>query len=260
MSWRERWVVLVPGEFAWVERRARELLKELEYESEIYFKVIPGQGRYQAVVQEGENDRSPEVLLATRLSLECEEPVYSISRFDFPCMYRCTGGEEEDANDTYDDQEPEALVRSLGCLLPWFDEPQLKPYKKPTRTVALIQGLSLAKVRKALEQEAGRPLPPGYYRIEETPLGVLATDGTGELVFADNRLAYRFPRATVYSVIATPSLDFFVVLVMRGRKTVEFVPPPEEATYYPAVHEIMGEREPERILAALGIPKEWFKL
>jgi hypothetical protein len=39
----------------------------------------------------------------------------------------------------------------------------------------------------------------------------------------------RFPHATVYVGVASPSLDLF-----------------------------KGERSPERILAALGIPPEWF--
>ena len=131
---------------------------------------------------------------------------------------------------------------------------------KTWQGVALIQGLSATKVLNALAEEEGRPLPAGYYRVEETPQGLLMAEGSGALSFALIHLAYRFPLATIYEITATPSLNFFVVLVKRNRKTVQFVPPPDEATYYPAIHEVMGERTPERILATLGIPKEWFRL
>jgi hypothetical protein len=256
MSWRRRWVVLVPGEVAWVERRTREILEEEEDGSEHHFMVIPGQRRYQAIVERGRQDVSSEMLLGRLLSLECEEPVYAVQGLDeVSYIARFLRGEE-----FMEDQEVEELARSLECVNEWTVEPPLEPLKKLTRAVVLIQGISMAKVRKVLEKDAGQPLSPGYYRVEETPRGVLVTDGTAELLFADSRLARQFPRATVYSVIATPGLDFFVVLMMHNRKTVQFVPPPKEATYYPAVHEIMSEREPERILAALGIPREWFQL
>jgi hypothetical protein len=72
-------------------------------------------------------------------------------------------------------------------------------------------------------------------------------------------LAFRFPRATIYSVTATPNLDFFVVVVRHKREALKFMPPPHEEP--PSnIHEVMGERTPERILAALGIPREWFQL
>jgi hypothetical protein len=123
-----------------------------------------------------------------------------------------------------------------------------------------VQGLSIARIRKALDEEAGRSLPPGYYRIEETPIGVLLTDGTGELISADNYLARRFPLATIYAVTASPNLEFFGVIVTRNRRPVEFSLRPDKKSFFPIIHEVMGERTPERILAALGIPKEWFRL
>jgi hypothetical protein len=257
MSWWRRWVVLVPGDVTWVERRTRELLEEQDDGREHPFMVIPGTGRYQAIVEKDRDEFGPEYLLGELLSLECEEPVYTIEGVEeYPYIARFLKGQEEYAGD----QEPDDLVRSLGCENKWTVEPPLEPWGKTARRVALVQGVSMAKMCKALEKEAGRPLPAGYYRIEETPLGILLTDGTGPLVFAQNYLAERFPRATVYSVTASPELDFFVVLVMQGDKTLKFVPSPQEDSTFPAIHEIMGEREPERVLAALGIPKEWFKL
>jgi hypothetical protein len=81
-----------------------------------------------------------------------------------------------------------------------------------------------------------------------------------QLTFEDTELSQRFPLATVYSVTATPSLDFFIVRVTRERETQKFAWPPKEFPLFPVLHEVMGERTPERILAALGIPKEWFRL
>lgn len=201
-------------------------------------------------------DVGQETLLGRLLSVELEEPVYSIEGVEaFPYVSRLVKGERK-----REDQEPEDLVRALGCVLPWFDEPPLEPLTKPTRTAGLIQGLSATRVLHAFAQKEGRQLPNGYCHIEESSLGLLVREGIGWLGAALNNLGFRFPRATIYSVTASPGLEFFSVFLMRDRKIVEFVPPPEEATSFPAVHEVMGEREPERILAALGIPKEWFKL
>jgi hypothetical protein len=242
---------------AWVEKRTREILEEVGDGSEIHFTINPGKRRYQAIIEEGCHDSSPEVLLAAHFSLDCEEPVYAIEGIEeSPGIFRFLRGREEDAGDL----EPEELVRSLGCMMPWSEEPpRRRKYKKPTRTAALIQGLSADRVRNALGTQE-MPLPAGSYRMVETHQGLLMEEVSGSLSFALSRLAYQFPLATVYTVIARPDLDFFVVLVTRNRKTVEFVPLPDESTNYPAIHEVMGERTPERILAALGIPKEWFRL
>ncbi|KFA88990.1 hypothetical protein Q664_37635 [Archangium violaceum Cb vi76] len=89
---------------------------------------------------------------------------------------------------------------------------------------------------------------------------MLLTDGTSDLGNTDIDLSYRFPRATIYAVTATPDLDFFDVTMTKNRKTEQFVLPPGKTSFFPVIHEVMGERTPERILAALGIPKEWFRL
>jgi hypothetical protein len=256
MSWRRRWAVLVPGAASWVERRAREILEQEEDGSEHHFMVVPGQGRYQAVVEKGHQDFSSEMLLGEALSREREDLVYVIQRFDeFFQVSRFLKGEE-----SWEEQQPEDLAHSLGCAIEWTVERPLAPLKKKARRVVLIQGLSAPRVLDALAKELGRPLPAGYYRLEEVPQGVLLTDGTGELIFEDVALSKRFPLATMYSVAATPSLDFFVVSVRRKRMTEQFAWPPEAFPLFPVLHEVMGEREPERILAALGIPKEWFQL
>ncbi len=110
-----------------------------------------------------------------------------------------------------------------------------------------------------LEEEAGEPLAPGLYRIEDTPRGLLLASGTGDIGYADMTVSERFPHATVYAVIASPGLDMFFVTVRRGGESVEeFAQPPDAFPHLPVVSEIKGERSPERILAALGIPAEWF--
>jgi hypothetical protein len=256
MSWRRRWVVLVPGELAWVERRTREILEEEEDGSEHHYMVVPGQGRYQVVVEKGYQDIGPEMVLGRALSLECEEPVYSIQGFDeFFYVSRFQKGEEHS-----EDQEPEDLVRALGCANPWTVEPPLKPFKRHSRTVALIKGLSKNKVLRVLEKEVGQPLQPETYRLEETHQGLLLRDGLRPVGSADIVVAERHPRAIVYSVTARPDLGGFVVNVMQGRRVEQFSHPPKDRPLFPVIHEVMGERTPERILAALGIPKEWFRL
>jgi hypothetical protein len=77
--------------------------------------------------------------------------------------------------------------------------------------------------------------------------------------FADIVLSERFPHATVYAVTASPDLDIFFVAKMRaGEGVEEFAQPPEEFPPLPVANDIKGERSPQRILAALGIPAEWF--
>ncbi|HSP78244.1 MAG TPA: hypothetical protein VLQ93_06925 [Myxococcaceae bacterium] len=249
-------MVLVPGDVAWVEKRTREILEEEGDGSEHHFMVIPGQGRYQAIVEKGHQDVGPEMVLGDVLSRECAEPVYAIQGVDeFSYISRFMRGEE-----SREDQEPDDLVRSLGCVNPWTVEPPRKPLTRKARRIVLIQGLSATRVLDALQKEAGQPLPAGYYRLEEAPQGLFLRDGTKELTFEDVILSQRFPLATIYSVAATPNLDFFVVSVRRGGKTEKFDWPPDESPLSPGLHEVMGERTPERILAALGIPKEWFRL
>jgi hypothetical protein len=110
-----------------------------------------------------------------------------------------------------------------------------------------------------LEEDAGHPLAPGRYRIEETPRGILIAGGTGGMCSAHVTLSERIPHVTVYGVTASPSLDIFIVKVLRGAEGLgQFAKPPREDAFLPAVSEIKGERAPERILAALGIPAEWF--
>jgi len=45
----------------------------------------------------------------------------------------------------------------------------------------------------------------------------------------------------------------------HGEGMGEFAPPPDAMFEPPTLSEINGERSPERILAALGIPPEWFQ-
>jgi hypothetical protein len=110
-----------------------------------------------------------------------------------------------------------------------------------------------------LEEDAGEPLAPGHYRLEDTPRGLLVASGAYDIGCADMTLSERFPHAVVYTVVASPGLDiFFVTVFRRGESTEHFAQPPEYSSR-PLVSEIKGERSPERILAALGIPAEWFR-
>jgi hypothetical protein len=67
------------------------------------------------------------------------------------------------------------------------------------------------------------------------------------------------PRATVYEVTTTPDLDTFFVRMYHGEGMGEFAHPPDAMFEPPTLSEIKGERSPERILAALSIPPEWFQ-
>lgn len=63
----------------------------------------------------------------------------------------------------------------------------------------------------------------------------------------------------MHEVTITPELDPFFVRMYHGEGMGEFAPPPDAMFEPPTLSEINGERSPERILAALGIPPEWFQ-
>jgi hypothetical protein len=253
MSRYPLWAVLAPGEPSWLERRARDTLL-LEEDEQSPFAVIPGSGRYHAIVG-WEQEVGVEWPIAENLSLECHEPVYSIDRANDPWLvmiFRNGRGEVEEVG-------PESLARSLGCPLPGSEEPSSSTRKKPLRTAALMEGIHAQEAHRALEEIRGEPLPSGRYHLEDTPRGLLLHGGELGMDFAHIDLSERLPHATVYGVTASPSLDFFVVMVLRGGEGIgEFTRPPYEFPQLPAMDDIKGERSPERILAALGIPAEWF--
>lgn len=253
------WAVLAPGEPAWLEERARAALgldEEEEYGGVVdsSFKIAPGGSHYHLLFSLEPTSVGDEMLIAEQLSRECTEPVYAImegSESSLVFMYRNGVSETLEV-------EPQELALSLGCPFPEVEEPP-EEAERPLRKAALVEGVHSQEALRALEEEDGHPLPPGCLRLEDTTRGLILADGTGGLGFAHITLSERFPLATVYGVTASPSLDNFVVTVIQGGEgRGEFLHPPREGHYYPPVSEIKGERTPERILAALGIPAEWF--
>jgi hypothetical protein len=253
------WAVLAPGEPARLESRARSIvMSDLDQElgKEQPFEVIPGSGHYHAIVGTDPSDVGAEMQLAEELSLEGDEPVYSIERANDPwtvMSWRNGALEVEEV-------DPEDLAKSLGCPLPSTEDSSDSPARKPLQKVALAEGVCAQEAIRVLEEEAGEPLAPGLYRLEDTSRGLLITSGTGDIGYADITVSERFPHATVYTVIASPGLDDFFVTIRRGGEGVEeFAQPPDEFPRLRVVGEIKGERAPERILSALGLPAEGFR-
>jgi len=256
------WGVLAPVDPTRLERRARAIVMqdwdeegEEEDGEELPFEFIAGSGRYHAIVGMDLRDMGVEMPLAEALSLECEEPVYSFDRANDPWIILSWRKGASDVEEV----DPEALAESLGCPLPGREQSSDSPERKPLRTVALIEGVRAEEARRVLEEDAGEPLAPGRYLIEDTSRGLLLAGGTGGMNFAHIVLSERLPHATVYGVTASPSLDAFFVSVLRGGECIGlFAQPPREDSFMPAVSDIKGERSPQRILAALGIPPQWF--
>ncbi|MCY1083790.1 hypothetical protein [Archangium lansingense] len=253
------WAVLAPGEPARLESRALAIAMpdwDEEDGEELPFEFIAGSGRYHAIVGTDPIDIGAEMQIAEALSLECDEPVYSIERANDPWTVMSW---RNGALDVLEDRDPDSLAKSLGCPLPESEKTSDSPWRKPLRTVALIEGVRAEEAHRVLV-EADDPFPPGHYRFENTPRGLLISSGTGNIGFADITISERLPLATVYAVSASPSLDKFVVTKMKGGEGIEqFARPPEEFPPYPVANEVSGESSPERILAALGIPAEWFR-
>ncbi len=108
-------------------------------------------------------------------------------------------------------------------------------------------------------EEMGEPDASEYYRFEDTPLGLRISHETGDIGFSDINLSEWLPDVIAYGVIASSNLDRFFVNVLKGGECIgHFALPPREDSFVPRVEDIKGERSPERILAALGIPVEWF--
>ncbi len=166
------WAVLTPGEPARLESRARAIvMTEADEEDglEPPFEVIPGSGRYHAIVGTDPMDVGAEMQIAEELSLECDEPVYSIEVANDPWAVMSWRKGALEVKEV----DPEALAESLGCPLPGSEEPPDRAARKPLRTVALIEGLQAEEARRAIEEVHGEPLPPGRYLIEDTPRGLL---------------------------------------------------------------------------------------
>jgi hypothetical protein len=253
------WAVLTPGEPTRLESRARSIvMTDLDQElgKEQPFEIIPGSDRYHAIVGTDPSDVGAEMQIAKELSLEFDEPVYSIERAKDPwAVTSWRNGSLE-----VEEVDPEALAKSLGCPLPGSEDTSDSSARKPLRKVALAEGVRAQEAIRLLEEDAGEPLTPGYYRLEDTPRGLLIASGTGDVGYADITVSEQCPHATVYAVIASPGLDEFFVTVRRGGEGVEeFAQPPDVFPRLPVVSEIKGESSPERILGALGIPAEWFQ-
>jgi hypothetical protein len=219
------------------------------------FEVIPGLGRYHAIVGTDPLDVGAELRIAKELSLELDEPVYSLERAKEPwavTSWRNGALEVEEV-------DPEALAKSLGCPLPGGTKTSGRAARKPLRTVALIEGVRAEEAQRALEENHQEPLRPGRFHLADTPRGTLLAGGTGGMNFADITVSERLPHVTVYGVTASPGLDMFSVTVMRAGEGIgRFTRPLRPDPCVPEVSEIKGESSPERILAALGIPAEWF--
>ncbi|WP_152622291.1 hypothetical protein [Archangium violaceum] len=252
------WAVLAPGEPARLESRALVIvMPDWEEDGEEQpFEVIPGSGHYHALIGTDPIDVGAEMQIAEKLSLECDEPVYSIERANDPwTVMSWRNGALEIL-----EVGPEALAKSLGCPLPGSDESSDPAVRKPLRKVAWAEGVRAEDALRVLEEDAGEPVPPGQYRLEDRPRGLLISSGTSDIGYADLTVSERLPRARVYGVVASPNLDTFFVNVLQGGECIgQFAQPPYEIPHFPVVHEIMGEQSPERILAALGIPAEWFR-
>jgi len=267
MSLDPPWAVLAPGDPAWIEKRARVALRLGEEEDEgdevddVEFKTVRGSGRYHAIIGTP-GSVGDEETIAEFLSLECAEPVYSIMGSEEPAedasfpslVYSYQRGVRKEL-----DVDPQELAQFLDCPFPEPPPIELEP---PLKTVALVEGVPVRKALRALEKverTEGAPPPQGRFRLVETTKGLLIASGKSRLFSSHISLAWRLPLATVYGVTATPNLDTFFVDVIHQRKSESFAQPPSQAPSPPTLSEIKGERSPERILAALGIPPEWFQ-
>ena len=165
------WAVLAPGEPARLESRARSVvMDDLDEElgKEPPFEFIPGSGLYHAIVGTDLSDLGAEMQLAEQLSLECDEPVYSIERANDPWTVMSW------RNGTLEvlEEDPEALASSLGCPLPGREQSPNRAERTPLRHAALLEGVRIHEAQRALEEEYGKTLTPGRYRLEDTPRGL----------------------------------------------------------------------------------------
>jgi hypothetical protein len=121
MRWWPLWAVLTPGEPARLERRIRAalMLEEDEEDGKVpSFEIIPGSGPYHAIVGADPSDVGAELQIAKDLSLEVDEPVYSIDRANDPWAVTSWRHGTLEVLEV----DPESLAESLGCPLPGREE------------------------------------------------------------------------------------------------------------------------------------------
>ncbi len=83
------WAVLASGAPAWLESRTRAIVRseaDEEEGNEPPFEVIPGSGRYHAMVGLDPMDMGAELQIAEELSRECADPIFSIDRANDPWL------------------------------------------------------------------------------------------------------------------------------------------------------------------------------
>jgi hypothetical protein len=180
---------------------------------ELPFELIPGSGRYHAIVGTDPIDIGAEMQIAEALSLKCDEPVYSIERANDPWTVMSWRNGALEVLEV----GPDSLAKSLGCPLPGGGESSDRAARKPLRTVALIEGVRAEEAHRVLE-DAGEPPAPGRYRLVDTPRGLLIASGSGDIGYADMTVSEHFPYTTVYAVTASPSLDMFFYRFSRRRE------------------------------------------
>ena len=249
---RPFWAVLAPGEAGDVEARARAWVDAPE-DGPPPFTLVRGGGRYHAV--HGTARRGIEGPLAAHLAEAGLEPVYALTLDDEPLVLALRRGGGADVVE----EDPEDLARRLGCPIPPLDEaaPAVAPSAK-MRAVARIEGVDVAKARRLYEAAYREPPPRGWH-FDAVPGGVILWGDHGDIGFADVTLSERLPKATVFTVTASPSLHPFMVQLVRGGEPIgHFDLPARSDPFSPALDEVKGAREPAAILAALGIPAALF--
>jgi hypothetical protein len=145
------------------------------------------------------------------------------------------------------EESPYEVAGGLGVALPG----RPLPYRPRADAGAMVAGVGADEVRAAL----GETIDPEVVRIDPVAPGTFVHSRRGSANFGI-RLSALFPDHRVYDVIRHQDTGRFVCTLFGDGEAVErLVWPADEDVnqLVPRVDEILGAREPDALLAALGI-------
>lgn len=139
--------------------------------------------------------------------------------------------------------DPRCVAAASGLVLPARRAPRRPP------SVAVVAGSTPLAVAEELRVLGAR------VRVQAIAGGVLVADDAGPLGTQAWDLATALPDATVYYVQQSAAPDSFMVLVLRGTRTLGRFREPAQEDDETVLLEILGATTRAEILHRLGIPK-----
>lgn len=229
-----QWAIAGNVEAAVLEKLVRQLPKELQGDGS---KVVTGKDGFAALLVFGD---LPSETLAKRL-LATVTPVYLLDFDDDAPVILKLDRRKTRITETRVDEHPADFLEERGIMAPGY---VLTP--TPVREVAIIEGVSVGEVRRALPSEVDdvelRDHPRGVL-VNDAIIGGMVADELGRRGF----LLFRDPEAKD---------GWFCCVVHEPGKEPASYSPVRPDLNSPPLDSILGETTLEGIVRVLEIPRE----